>query len=207
MKLKNGLLIAIEGVDGSGKSSLARNISSALETEYSTVLTNEPGGTELGKEIKKILLQQHGPVTPKTEFLLFAADRAQHFNDLILPRLTEGNIVISDRMGDSSICYQGYGRGLDIEMIKKINHWATQGKKADLTFFLEIDIEEAFKRIKGRKLDLTNFEEKEFMKKVQAGFKEIYKNDESVKIIDATLTEKELTAKALKVIYERLNEN
>src|SRR3990172_1551765 len=124
---KRGLLITLEGIDGSGKSTLANAIVTALTTlGKHVVLTKEPGGTALRTELRAILQTQKNPVCDKAEFLLFAADRSQHFKELIVPALEQGQIVISDRMADSSLAYQGFGRGLDKEMISSINRWAMQ---------------------------------------------------------------------------------
>ena len=199
-KLNNGLLIVIEGIDGSGKTSLAKGIKEELKNQHQIVLTKEPGGTLLGKMLRKILQEQDVPVCPKAEFLLFAADRAQHFKTLVLPELEYGKIVISDRMGDSSVCYQGYGRGLDINEIKQVNKWATNNRKPDLTLFVDIDVKEAFKRIYGREDDITVFEKKELIQKVQFGFKDLYKNRNDVIILDGTAKPEELVKQAVAAI-------
>jgi dTMP kinase len=199
-KLNSSLLIVIEGIDGSGKTSLAKGIKEELKNQHQIVLTKEPGGTQLGKMLRKILQEQDVPVCPKAEFLLFAADRAQHFKTLVLPELKLGKIVISDRMGDSSVCYQGYGRGLDINEIKQVNKWATSNRKADLTLFVDIDVEEAFKRIYGREDDITVFEKKELIQKVQFGFKDLYKNRNDVVTLDGTAKPEELVKQAVAAI-------
>ena len=135
--LQSGLLITIEGIDGSGKSTLAKNLTTYLQREYETVLTKEPGGSALGKQLRTLLQTQPVPITPLAEYLLFAADRAQHFHEVIIPNLKKGRIIISDRMADSSIVYQGYGRGLDREKIKYVNQWAMQGVQPDITFYVQ----------------------------------------------------------------------
>ena len=117
-QLKHGILIAVEGIDGSGKSSFAKNLTEFFTShDIATCLTKQPGGTPLGKQLRHILQTQSVPLCSKAEYLLFAADRAQHMHEVIAPALQEKKIVISDRLADSSIIYQGYGRGLEIPTI------------------------------------------------------------------------------------------
>src|SRR5438067_1616217 len=109
-----GMLITIEGIDGSGKSTLAKNLYQHLiANDVDALLTREPGATPLGKALRTILQEKNVAVCDQAEYLLFAADRAQHFKDTIIPALAKGTVVISDRMADSSLVYQGYGRGLN----------------------------------------------------------------------------------------------
>jgi len=188
-QLKHGVLIAIEGIDGSGKSTLARNLcTSLIKEKLSVILTYEPGDTKIGKGIRKILQEKTVPVCDTTEFLLFAADRAQHFNDIVIPGLNNKNIVISDRMADSSVVYQGYGRGLDIETIKTVNRWAMQNITPDITFYVKISLKEALARLKKRKGLPTSFEKEKdsFKKKLIKGFDSIFKNRPDFIILDGT---------------------
>lgn len=205
-QLKRGLFIAIEGIDGSGKSTLAKNLYNYLHNSgYETVLTKEPGGTALGLQLRSILQTKNTPVSIKAEFLLFAADRAQHFTDVIIPALNAKKIVISDRLNDSSIAYQGYGRGLDIDNLKQINSWAMSNIKPDLTIFVQVDTNTAFERIKARKEELTDFEkERNFMTRVALGFEEIYKNRKNVIILDGNKNQKEILAEAIKSVENYL---
>jgi dTMP kinase len=202
-KPARGKFITIEGIDGCGKSTLAANLTDALvKTGASVVLTKEPGGSELGQSLRKILnerKEQKDPVCEEAEFLLFAADRAQHFKQLIQPDLATNKIVISDRWSDSSVAYQGYGRGLDITMIKTINRWVTQGLVADLTFYIRIDAQTAFDRIKKRNLELTAFEKEkvEFWKRVEQGYEELFMNRKNVAVLDGKMTQEELLKQAL----------
>ena len=191
-KIKNGLLISIEGIDGSGKSSLARALTKKYaEQGYHTVLTKEPGGTDLGKKIRKILLEKQEAVHPKAEFLLFAADRAQHSSQIILPSLKEGALVISDRMADSSLVYQGYGRGLDVATIHLINTWAMNERAPDIIFYLKLSSDEAYRRIANRNEPLTSFEkEKAFIETLEHGFETIFAHRPEVITVDATQPQK-----------------
>lgn len=137
-KQNNGLLIAVEGIDGSGKSTLAHHLFTWLSKQCTTTVikTREPGGSPLGAHLRTIIQESNISLSHKAEFLLFAADRAQHFQEIIIPHLNQGHVVISDRLADSSVVYQGYGRGLDIAMIKSINSWAMNNRTADLTLFV-----------------------------------------------------------------------
>lgn len=204
-KINNGFLIAIEGIDGSGKSSLAHNMHQQL-TDYSCVLTKEPGGTELGEKIRTILLDKDAAMCAKAEFLLFAASRAEHFNKLVIPSLNNGSIVISDRMADSSIVYQGYGRGLSIETIKNISTWAMDAVQPHIVFYLKLSVEQALERIKKRNLELTSFEQEEaFIHKTLDGFEKLFKNRDNVVILDATQSQEALTEQALQKLYKRMD--
>jgi dTMP kinase len=172
---QRGILIAIEGIDGSGKSTFARHLEDALHKTYAKVkLTKEPGDTEVGKKIREMVQRQNEPLDAKTEFLLFAADRAEHFSKVIQPLLEKNYIIISDRLADSSLAYQGYGKELDKEMIKSINTWAMNGIKPDLTIFLKVHEKIALERIQKRNEAITAFEKEPFLKKVAQGFEKIY---------------------------------
>lgn len=195
-----GKFITIEGIDGCGKSTLAENLTAALDkTGASIVLTKEPGGSELGKSLRKILQGQREPVCDKAEYLLFAADRAQHFKQVIQPELLNGKIVISDRWADSSVAYQGYGRGLDVEMIKTVNAWATQNLKPDLIFYIRIDAQTALDRIKKRISEPWTLEKEkiEFWKRVEHGYEELFMNNKSVVVLDGKMTQEELLRQAV----------
>src|SRR6266404_7608583 len=138
-QLHKGILIVIEGIDGSGKSTLAHNLSTSLQQQgFDIVLTKEPGASEIGKEIRKIIQTQNIAFCSKAEYLLFAADRAQHFAELIIPALEQKKLIISDRMSDSSLAYQGYGNGLDLDMVHTINRWTMHNITTDITIFVRV---------------------------------------------------------------------
>jgi len=185
--LSRGILLSVEGIDGSGKSTLANNLKkSLLKKEFPVLLTYEPGDSEIGKEFRKTLQERPIPICDKTEFLLYAADRAEHFQNLVIPALKENKLIISDRLHDSSVAYQGYGRGLDQEIIKKVNSWAMQGLEPDLTLYIKIPLKVALERLKKRKGRPTSIEqEKEaFTKKVINGFDTIFANRSNVLTLD-----------------------
>lgn len=166
-----GKFIVFEGGEGAGKttqlnlvnewlsqSSWTNRIQEHLRGDYSPVLmTREPGGTILGKGIRKLLLDVtatgNEAIDERAELLLFAADRAQHVASCLLPHLQHGSLVLCDRYTDSTIAYQGYGRKLDLELIHQLNQIATQGLESDLTFWLDIDAESGLARTRNREQD------------------------------------------------------
>jgi len=173
-----GKFIVFEGIDGSGKTTQINQLSKwLLETDLipeknQLVITREPGGTKLGKSIRSLLLDTSRGNSPDsiTELLLYAADRSQHVNEIIRPTLNKGDWVISDRFCGSTLAYQGYGRNLDIKLIKDLENIATQGITPDLTFLLDIPVEESIKRRINRKNDRMEKEGIEFLSNVSLGF-------------------------------------
>lgn len=142
-----GLFVTFEGIDGCGKTTQAAKAQSALEdTGYAVMLTREPGGTQLGADIRKLIL--HGPadVDPRCEALLYAADRAYHVATKVRPALAVGQIVLQDRYLDSSVAYQGAGRQLGANEVRHLSEWATNGLKPDLTLLLDVDPQVAAER-------------------------------------------------------------
>ncbi|MGE0009205.1 MAG: dTMP kinase [Candidatus Babeliales bacterium] len=187
MQQSRGFLVAFEGIDGSGKSSLIQTVAQALSQKYiPVVLTKEPGGSQLGKTLRALLQEQPVPIDHRAEFLLFAADRAQHMQEIIKPALAQGKLVLSDRLADSSIVYQGYGRGLDITMIKSVNAWALDGVAPDLTIYVYIDGQTATERVIERGKELTAFEKEaqDFFNKLINGYTMLYKDRSDVLVID-----------------------
>ena len=178
-----GKFIVIEGIDGSGKTTQITQLSkwinetNIIPQNNQLVLTREPGGTQLGKSIRTLLLDPSREISLNsiTELLLYAADRAQHVNEIIRPSLTKGDWVISDRFCGSTLAYQGYGRKLDIKLIKDLENIATQGISPDITFLLDIPVKESIKRRKNRKEDRIEKEGREFLSNVSIGFKKLSK--------------------------------
>lgn len=203
MKLNSGVLIAIEGIDGSGKSTLAKKLHDAFaQHQIETILTKEPGGTELGKHLRAILQEQATPLTPVAEFLLFAADRAQHMAHLIKPALAHNRLVISDRMCDSAMAYQGYGRGINREMIASVNNWAMDGIKPTLTVYVRVDIATAEARRLARAEKPTAFEreQRNFMERVIAGYDTMYGERPDVILVDGSQSQEEVFNTAWKQV-------
>lgn len=183
---KKGLFITFEGADGCGKSTQLSLLQKYLEEKGITVVvTREPGAKGLGQEIRKLLLHYDGYISPKCEAFMFLADRAQHIDTIIKTAVDEGKFVLCDRHTDSTIAYQGYGRGEDIEKLKYLNNLATDGFIPDLTLVYDVDIETALKR-RGDDRDRMEQAGKDFQIKVQNGYKKIANIEPNrVKIIDA----------------------
>lgn len=206
-QLKSGILIAIEGIDGSGKSTLAKNLSLSLEQQgFNTLLTKEPGDSELGKEIRKLVCDQNVAISPMAQYLLFAADRAQHFTELVMPALANNTLIVCDRLADSSLAYQSYGNGVDLDMVKSINEWSMQGIVPDLTIFVRVPVETALERC-GKRGSLSAYEKKEFLHRVADGFEEIYKNRNNVIMVDGTESPEILNQIVINRIKEWLTHN
>tara|TARA_B100000609_G_C17079096_1_gene363147 strand:+ start:72 stop:710 length:639 start_codon:yes stop_codon:yes gene_type:complete len=179
----NGKFIVIEGIDGCGKTTQIEAIykwlpsSGLLEKNSQIIKTREPGGTKFGKRIREILLDNDQEYEPSdlTELLLYAADRAEHVSKIISPELNKNNWVISDRFADSTLAYQGYGRDLDIKIIKQLESIVCQGESPDITFLLDISPEESVARRKDQIPDRIESEGINFLKNVNEGFKKIAK--------------------------------
>lgn len=184
-----GKLITLEGIDNSGKSTQARRLTSYLRRKgFGVLLIREPGGTEISEKIRKILLsRQSHKLSRPAELLLYQAARAQLASEKIIPALKQGKIVVCDRFYDSTAAYQGYARGLELKLIKKLNEFASGGLVPDLTILVDLPAWIALRR--GRKnQELPDRLEKEklrFHQKVRAGYLAIArKNRRRVKLID-----------------------
>ena len=195
------MFITFEGADGCGKTTQIKLIDEYLRSKgYKTLLTREPGSKGLGEKIREILLNYNGEVSSRCESFLFLSDRAQHVDCIIKPALQEGTIVLCDRHTDSTVAYQGYGRGLDIEEIKKLNTLATGGLKPDLTIVFDVDIETSQARV-GKNKDRMESAGVEFFKRVRAGFLEIAKKEPGrVKVINSSDTIENIHKKVVELI-------
>ncbi|KAB1945466.1 dTMP kinase [Brevibacterium linens] len=205
-RLGAGFFIAIEGGDGSGKSTQIKRISAALADDgYHVESTREPGGTELGTKIRSVLFDSDPP-SPRTEALLFAADRAHHVASLVDPSLDAGNIVITDRYIDSTIAYQSAGRSFDEKTILALSRWATQGLVPNLTIVLDIEPEVAAERM-GKRGD-SNYldqENQQFHQRVrQTYLSRAHKELDRYVVLDASVDADELTEQILAAIRARL---
>lgn len=185
--MKKGLFITFEGADGCGKTTQMELLAEYLQkTGKDVVLTREPGGKGLGEKVREILLNYEGDVSDRCESFLFLADRAQNIDTIVKPAIEQGKIVLCDRHTDSTIAYQGYGRGLDIQEINMLNNLATGGKKPNLTFVFDIDVNTSMKRV-GAKKDRLESAGIEFHNRVRSGYLKLAQQEpERIKVIDAT---------------------
>lgn len=199
--MTKGLFITFEGGDGCGKTTQIKLLDEYLRSKgYKTLLTREPGSKGLGVKLREILLNYDGEVSPVCESFLFLADRAQHVDCIIKPALEEGTIVLCDRHTDSTVAYQGYGRGLDLEQIYRLNKIATSGLKPDLTIVLDVDVETSQKRV-GSEKDRMESAGIEFFERVRNGFLEIAKQEpERVKVVDSTQSIQDIHKQILELV-------
>lgn len=201
--LTKGIFITIEGIDGSGKTTLAKNLYRYLVTRYPAILTKEPSETVVGKKIR-LFLQEETKISTKAEYLLFAADRAQHFDEIVIPNLNAKKIIISDRSGYSSLAYQGYGRGLDMNMIKQINAWTMNNIEPDYIFYLKVDPTIGLERVSRRMEEISKFENLEFLKKVATGFDAVFKDKNNVIILNASLPSDKVLKQVIDFVEDKL---
>ncbi len=209
MESKKGTYITFEGGEGCGKSTQARLLTQDLRDKgYRVVLTREPGGTEIGDEIRKIVQYNKSShnMYPETEYLLFSASRAQHVGELIIPALERGDIVLCDRFYDSSTAYQGYGRKLPLSLIHEVNKFATRGLTPNLTFLLDINPQIGMERARGKEMfDRMESQDVEFYKRARQGFLEIAaKNADRFRIIDASKSIEEIRTKIKEEVWKSL---
>lgn len=191
-----GIFITFEGLDGTGKTTQINELASRLlKLGVAFTQTREPGGTPIAEKIRDIILdKENTEICFEAEALLYAASRAQHVSQVIKPALEKGEIVICDRFFDSTLAYQGYARELDLEDLFKINHFAMQNVKPDLTFLLDIPADETSERINSKELDRLDLEEMDFKKRVRAGFLKIADFEkERVKVINASIGIEEIS--------------
>jgi dTMP kinase len=184
------VFITFEGIDGVGKSTQLDLLEAWLSKQgHEVVRTMEPGGTELGQEIRHLLLHRKGNVAPRAEALLYAADRAHHVTTKIEPALASGKVVLSDRYFDSSVAYQGAARELSVDEVRDISLWAVGNLEPDLTFLLDMPAAQALTRRDdtGTEPDRLESEEVGFFERARAQYLEMA-SDERFEVIDATMT-------------------
>lgn len=183
---KKGLFITFEGIDGCGKTTQLENVRKLLEENgIECVTTREPGALKLGSQIREILLHYDGVVADNCEMFLFLADRSQHVESFIKPMLEEGKAVLCDRHTDSTIAYQGYGRGGDVEKLTELNKIATNGLVPNLTFLFDVSVETGHERA-GKDLDRLELAGKEFFERTRQGYLTLAKqHPERIKVINA----------------------
>lgn len=194
-----GKFISLEGIDGCGKTTLRDQLYDYYKEKYEVLVLREPGGTEVSEKIRDMLLDvRNVGIKSRTEAFLYAASRSQLVEEMILPALQAGKIVIADRFMDSTIAYQGYGRGLDIEFLQELNHLCTGGLKPDLTLLLDIDPEEGQKRRNQDIPDRLEKEGLEFQSRVRAGYLALQRAEpDRIKLLNGGASIIELRGQAL----------
>ena len=201
-----GYFVAFEGIDKSGKSTQADRLADELNRDGRTVtLTREPGGTELGRDIRRLLLEGTGDVDPLAELFLFTADRAQHVASVIRPGLDQGHVVISDRFSGSTIAYQGYGRGLDVGDLRRLQRLATGGVTPDLTIVVDVDVQTSRSRKESDIADRVEGDDDSFFERVRQGYLEMVKADPTGTVcLDGRLPIDELSNRIYLEVKRRL---
>jgi dTMP kinase len=208
----DGKLIVFEGVEGAGKTTQMQRLIHWLPKNCFTiknlVATREPGGTELGKALRRLLLDQgEGElVSERAELLMYTADRTQHVETFLKPQLALGTMVLCDRFTDSTIAYQGYGRGLNLDLIEQLNAIATGGLQSDLTFWLDIDVSKGLGRARARgECDRMEQADLAFHQLVQQGFAELARqNPDRIIPINADRTEDEVAQEIQTILSSKL---
>jgi len=195
--------IAFEGLEGCGKSTHVTRLAAAL----GAVATREPGGTTIGASLRATMIDAANTMlSPRAEALLMAADRAQHLDELVTPALQRGQHVVSDRSAYSSLAYQGYGRQLDLAMLKQFNSWAIGNRWPDLVVYIDVPLDILLERLKKRELDRFEREDRSFFERIAHGFNEMAKAEpDRWLIVDGTPPKDELAATILREVTSRLN--
>ncbi len=202
----NGLFISLEGIDGSGKTTLKENLLALMGRKYQVMGLREPGGTIISEKIRDMLLDvRNDGIIGKTEALLYAAARSQLVEEVVRPALAEGKIIIADRYLDSTIAYQGYGRGLDLEFLEDLNRICTGGLKPDITILLDLDPSEGQKRRLKNVPDRLEQEGLEFQQRIRAGYLKIQAREpDRIKLLDARQPSEQLLAEAMQHIEAKM---
>lgn len=201
--MMQGLFITFEGPDGCGKTTQMKLLAEYFEKKgKEVVLTREPGGKGLGEKVREILLNYDGEVSDRCESFLFLADRAQNIDIIVNPAVKEGKIVLCDRHIDSTVAYQGYGRGSNIDRINMLNNLATNGKKPDLTLVFDVDVETSMKRV-GKEKDRMESAGIDFHNRVRKGYLELAKQEpKRIKVLDATKSIEEIHKDVINILAE-----
>ena len=208
--MSKGFLVSLEGPEGAGKTSVLEALIPILEDRGVEVLTTrEPGGVLIGEKIREVILDpSHTEMDPKTELLLYIASRRQHLVEKVLPALAAGKLVIMDRFIDSSVAYQGFGRGLDKEAIDWLNEFATDGLKPDLTLYFDIEVEEGLARIAAnsdREINRLDMEGLDLHRKVRQGYLSLLEREGNrIEKIDASLPLDQVIENTQQLLFDRM---
>jgi dTMP kinase len=202
-----GVFISLEGIDGCGKTTLKDNLLAILSRHQQVLGIREPGGTVISEKIRDMLLDvRNDGIIGKAEALLYAAARSQLVEEVIRPALARGQIIIADRYLDSTIAYQGYGRGLELDFLEDLNRLCTGGLKPDVTLLLDIDPGEAQHRRQKETPDRLEREGLDFQTRIRDGYLELWsKEPERIKRLDAKHSPAELVGEAMRIIQSLLD--
>ncbi|GAB6183634.1 dTMP kinase [Thermodesulfovibrio hydrogeniphilus] len=206
--MKKGIFITFEGIEGSGKTTQVKLLAERLKEQgFKVIKTFEPGDTQAGEKIREILLSPSININPLTELMLYFSDRVQHVEEKIRPAINQGIIVICDRFTDSTVAYQGYGRGLSIELIEELNYILLNNFKPDLTILLDLPAEIGLSRNqKINKRDRFEMEDIAFHNKVRKGYLQIASSEpERIFIVDATEDVSEISQKIYEIVRTKVN--
>lgn len=206
--MKKGLFITFEGADGCGKTTQLKLLAEYLQSKgKEIIITREPGAKGLGEKVREILLNYDGVVSDRCESFLFLADRAQNIDVIVNPAVDAGKIVLCDRHIDSTVAYQGFGRGLDISRINMLNDIATNSRKPDLTLVFDIDVDTSMSRV-GQEKDRMESAGKEFHNRVRYGYLKIAKKEpERIKVINSVQSIEQIHKEVVEIVECFLNKS
>ena len=208
-----GFFLTFEGVEGGGKTTQARRLAEALrEQGHTVVLTREPGGTGVGKVLRRLVLEPAGaPLAAESELLLLLADRAQHIREVILPGLRDNAVVISDRFVDSTIAYQGYGRGIPLGLLHRLNSFVSQACRPDCTVLLDVSVEVGLRRANqsrgASEVDRFEAQTHDFHQRVRQGFLAVAREHPGrVCVVDAAQPVDRIHQQIVSIVLERMGQ-
>ncbi len=203
VEVRPAMFVTVEGIEGCGKSTLLAGLRERLRDRgREIIVTREPGGTSVGDAVRKIFLEPGLAPVPLAEVLLINAARAQHVVELITPALARGALVLCDRFVDSTLAYQGYGRGIDLDLLRRLCGIATQGLEPDLTLVLDVPVAVSRERVRARHPhpDRMEAEDEAFHVRVRDGFLQLARGSARYRVLDGTRPPEELVAAALEAI-------
>jgi len=204
-RLRKGLFISLEGLDGCGKTTQIKYLSEAFKKAGKEVVVfREPGCTPMGELLREIVLHSDSNIGERAELLIYLSSRAQVTDEIVIPSLKAGKVVIADRYADSSVAYQGFGRQIGAEQVKALNDFAIKKTYPDITFLLEISVEEALKRLENKPLDRLEKEKESFFQRVHEGYEWLsQRNPRRFVTINGELSPEDVSEDLLRVLEQK----